>query len=110
VHEALLSRAEDLGLVGRVVRMSGKVVAYTFGYFLNVRIFCVCLEVCDPSVKGLPAFIFSRFCADEALAGAEFINTMDDFGMPKVAQSKKWWNPVRLEPVYTVTRKSADSR
>jgi len=84
------------------VEVQGEVVAYTFGYPLNDDTFCVLFEVTDLSFKGLAAFIFSRFCSDDAVKRFEFINAMDDFEAAALTQAKMSWRPVRLEPVYTV--------
>jgi hypothetical protein len=67
----------------------------------------VLFEVADLAVSGLSAFIFSRLCADAALAEFEFINAMDDFAADGLSRAKRLWRPIRLEPVYTVTAKGA---
>ena len=105
VHRLVLAHAGRLGLVGRVVEVEGRVVAYTFGYRLNKDTFCVLFEVTDLSIKGLAAFVFHRFCRDEALTGFTWINAMDDFEAQHLAQTKMSWRPTRLQAVYAVTRK-----
>jgi hypothetical protein len=111
VHALVFEEAPRLGMTGRVVVIDGRIAAYTFGYSLGDGVFCVAFEVADPAVKGLAAFIFRAFCADEALEDFGLINTMDDFGMPQVAAAKKAWNPVCRQAVYGVTeRRSHDAR
>lgn len=107
VHKGIFSHAPALGLIGRVVLIDGKVKAYTFGYPLSEGVFCVFLEVADPSVTGLASFIFREFAADAALKEFDLINAMDDFGMPQVASAKSHWHPSALAPVYTVSWVSA---
>ncbi len=102
VHRLALSHAVRLGLVGRVAEVDGRVVAYTFGYPLDRDTFCILFEIADLDVKGLPAFVFSRFCADEALGAYRWINVMDDFEAPDLARTKMSWRPARLEEISTV--------
>lgn len=105
VHRLVLAHARRLGLVGRVVEVAGRIAAYTFGYRLDADTFCVLFEVTDLSVKGLAAFVFHRFCQDEALKDHAFVNVMDDFEAGALARTKLSWRPVRLQAVYTVTSK-----
>jgi hypothetical protein len=103
VHELAMRNALWLDLVGRVVLVDGEIKAYTLGYWIQDEVFCVLLEVSDLECKGLPVFIFHEFCADEDLANARFINTMDDFEMTHVQQTKALFRPVIQLPAYTVT-------
>ncbi|MFH0754389.1 MAG: phosphatidylglycerol lysyltransferase domain-containing protein [Candidatus Omnitrophota bacterium] len=105
VHRVILSYASRLGLVGRVVEVNGLIEAYTFGYALSADTFCVLLEVADVLRKGLPAFVFSRFCRDKALEEFTWINAMDDMSTGGLARAKMLWRPTRLEPLYAVMLK-----
>ncbi len=105
VHPLALQFHHQLGLVARVVATGGKIVAYSLGYPLNSDTFCVLLEVSDLRIKGLSAFIFNRFCRDAVWQSYSFVNTMDDFGMPQVAQAKEAYHPIQHLPVYTVSRR-----
>jgi hypothetical protein len=102
VHRLVLSHAGRLGLVGRVVEVDGRIAAYTFGYRLSPDTFCVLFEVADLSLKGLAAFVFNRFCRDEALACFTWVNAMDDFAAEDLARTKLSWRPQRLQAVYAV--------
>jgi hypothetical protein len=103
VHELALFFYKQLGLVGYVVEVDQKIVAYSFGYSLNSQIFCVLLEITNVSSSGLSAFIFNRVCADDKQRQHALINTMDDFGIPYVAASKQAYHP-SVKPVsYTIT-------
>jgi hypothetical protein len=105
VHRLALEHHDTLGLIGRVVFVDGVLKAYTFGYPLNGKVFCVLFEVTDLAVKGLPVYIFREFCADAQLQGWSWINVMDDFGMPNLTRTKMSFRPVVLLPAYTVTGK-----
>lgn len=106
-HREVLTHAEALGLVGRVVRVDGEVRAYTFGFELTPAVFCVLLEVTDRRVTGLAQFIFREFCREAVARGYQFINTMDDSGLPRLAQSKLAYHPVRLIASYIATEPSS---
>lgn len=105
VHRLLLREYEQLGLVGRVIRIDDKIKAYTFGFCLDKESFCVLLEIADLQVKGIAPYVFSRFCADEALKNYPFINAMDDFGMENIKKTKLSFHPCRIIPSYVVSRK-----
>lgn len=105
VHQLVLRYHKELGLVGRVVTVEGEIKAYTVGYPLNEKIFCVLFEVADLSLNGLGAFIFREFCRDAALAPYPFINVMDDFELHNIQRTKNSFHPAVLLPSYVVTRK-----
>ncbi|CAE6754326.1 conserved hypothetical protein [Nitrospira defluvii] len=102
-HEAALSAYDELGLTGAVVRVQGRIRAYTMGLWLNQSVFCVLLEVADRDMVGAGPFIFREFCRQARNKGACWINTMDDSGLPSLARAKHWYRPARLLPNYTVT-------
>ena len=102
VHARLIHNAQQLGLMGRIVEVDGEIAGYTFGYSLNEETFCVLLEVTDKTKQGSAAYIFNQFCLDPVVQNFEFINTMDDFGMPNVAATKKSYHPCQILPVYNI--------
>ena len=61
-HETALSAGFELGLTGSVVRVAGRIRAYTMGLWLNPSVFCVLLEVADRDIVGLGPFVFREFC------------------------------------------------
>ncbi|MEK7268809.1 MAG: phosphatidylglycerol lysyltransferase domain-containing protein, partial [Nitrospirota bacterium] len=103
-HREALTHHRALGLVGRVVWVDDAIRAYTFGYERSPSVFCVLLEVADRHIPGLAQFIFREFCREAGGRGYEFINTMDDSGLPSLARSKKAYHPVRLVPNYIATQ------
>ena len=102
-HETALSAHAELGLTGAVVRVAGRIRAYTLGLWLNQSVFCVLLEVADRDIVGAGAFVFREFCRQALAKGACWINTMDDSGLPSLAKAKRWYHPARLIPNYVVT-------
>lgn len=102
-HEMALSAPAELGLTGGVVRVAGRIRAYTLGLWLNQSVFCVLLEVADRDIVGAGAFAFREFCRQALAKGACWINTMDDSGLPSLAKAKRWYHPARLVPNFVVT-------
>ena len=105
VHSLIFQRYDEIGLEGRLVMVDGKPQAYTFGYPLNEEAFCVVVEIANLDFKGLPVYVFSRFCADDRLQPFKFINVMDDFVMNNVARTKESFRPKALYPSYVVTER-----
>src|SRR3989449_9317451 len=93
-HRQGIAHAADLGLIGRVVEVEGRIAAYTFGYPLNPSPFCVLFEIADRQGKGLGAYIFREFGRD--LESYELINTMDDSGLKDLRRAKLAYPPRRL--------------
>ena len=101
--QALLNALEDLGLIGRVVKINKEIKGFTFGFNLNQDIFCILYEITDLSIKGLSQFIFWKFCSE--LDGRKYINIMDDSGLENLKKVKLSYHPIRLIPAYIVQRK-----
>ena len=100
-HRTGILHAAELGLVGGVVEVEGRIAAYTFGYPLNAQTFCVLFEIADRQVKGLGAYIFREFCRE--LEGYEFINTMDDSGLDGLRRAKLAYHPIRLVESFIIS-------
>ncbi len=96
VHEVVWSRGSELGLAGSVLRLDGRIRAYTFGYRLAPRTWCVLLEVADRTTPGSAQFLFRHTCRTALNGGAEFINTMDDSGLSGLRLSKQAYHPSML--------------
>ena len=96
VHEVIWSHAAELGLVGTVIRIGGRVKGYTFGYWLTPDTWCVLLEIADRSVPGLAQYMFRESCRRASAQGAVFVNTMDDAGLQGLRASKQTYHPVAM--------------
>jgi hypothetical protein len=97
-HEVIWSQASALGLTGKVVRIHGRLCAYTFGYWLTSATFCVLLEVTDRTLPGLAQYLFRETCRTALAGGAEYINAMDDAGLSGLRASKQAYHPAMLIP------------
>ena len=102
-HREALSHHEALGLTGLVVRVEGVIRAYSFEFDRSPSVSCVLLEVADREVPGLAQFIFRETCRQALRRGVLYINTLDDSGLPSLAQSKRAYHPVQLVESYVVT-------
>ncbi len=100
--KVLLDDYSGLKIVGRVVRVGGKIKAFSFGYKLNRETFCILYEITDLTLKGLAQFIFREFCRE--LTDYRYINIMDDSGLGNLKKVKLSYHPVRLVPAYIVKR------
>ncbi len=105
VHKSTLDYCQDLGLIGRVVFVDNKLVAYSFGFPLKNDIFCVLFEVTNLDIKGLSVYLFREFCRDTALKDFSFINVMDDFGLENIRLTKLSFRPCQIVPSYTISKK-----
>ena len=99
VHNRALSQAPELGLMGHVIEVDGKIVGYTLGFPLDTRTFCIALEVTDLRHTGAAAFLFRAFC--ETLTPYRWINTLDDSGLPNLRWTKARYRPERQVDVYS---------
>jgi hypothetical protein len=93
VHRRALAEAEQIGLVGRVLKAGGKIAGYTFGYPLPCDTFCVLLEATDLARTGAAAYLFRAFCRE--LSSYAWINTLDDSGLENLRRAKEAYHPVR---------------
>jgi len=102
-HGRALMQGELMGLTGRVIDLDGEIVAYTFGVPLTEETFVVALEVTDPGYRGASAYIFREFSRE--LEGFEYINVMDDSGLPGLRRLKRSYHPSHLEPSFVLYRR-----
>jgi hypothetical protein len=100
----LLKDYSNLDCIGKQVIVDGRLKAFTFGFKLNAKTFCILYEIVDLSIKGLAQFIFRQFCAE--LKDYQYINTMDDSGLENLKKVKLAYHPIRLIPTYIITRKN----
>ena len=103
-HHIGITNAKELGLVGRVIRINGRLCAYTFGYQLNSEMFCILFEIADLNIRGLAQFIFREFCK-ELTQSYNWINTMDDSGLENLKRVKLAYHPKRMLPTYNIILK-----
>ena len=103
-HLLALQEYERIGLSGMVVRINDDIAAYTFGYWLTPRTWCILLEVADRAVPGLAQWIFRETCRTAMAQGAVSVNAMDDAGLPGLRATKLAYRPSAILSTWTITR------
>lgn len=91
----------ELGLVGGLIRIDGKIAAVTIGERLNSNTFCVHIEKADRQFDGIYVGICNSFvnaCTD----GFEYINREDDLGLEGLRKSKLSYHPAFLLDKYII--------
>ena len=99
-HLRALTQGEAWGLKAAVVLLGNRLAAYTMGGALDEGTLGVYLEVADLTIKGLSAYIFQNLCRQ--MESYTFINTGDAEGLPKLAESKDHWHPIRKLPIFAL--------
>jgi hypothetical protein len=100
--EGIFEPFAELGLKARVVRINGKIKAFTAGFEINPETFCILYEFADLSVKGSSQYIFRKFCQE--LEGYKYINIMDDSGFKNLKAVKESYRPFRLISAFIADR------
>jgi hypothetical protein len=102
--EGIFADYAKLGLKIRVVRVGGKIKAFSAGFEINPETFCILYEFADLAVKGLSQYIFRRFCQE--LEEYKYINIMDDSGLKNLKVVKESYRPLRLIPAFIADRRN----
>lgn len=99
-----LASFERLGLTGGVVKVGGRVEAFTMGGRLTADMAVIPIEIANPGLVGLAQWINREFicreCGDYA-----FINREQDMGIEGLRKAKLSYQPARLVKKYNLYRK-----
>lgn len=98
-----LQHFDELGLCGVVVRLEGRVVAFTFGSMLTEDTFCVHVEKADTDFDGVYAFV-NRAMAAALPESVEYINREEDLGIEGLRRAKLSYRPTMLERKFSALR------
>jgi hypothetical protein len=90
-----LEEFEPLGLKGGVVKVGGRVEAFTLGMRLTDDTAVIQIEIANPGLVGLAQWINREFVRREWLA-YPFINREQDVGIAGLRQAKMSYQPERL--------------
>ena len=82
----------EIGLQGGILRLGGRIVAYTAGERLNSNTFCIHIEKAFSGVQGAYAMINREFAARN-LGGYEYINREEDMGVEGLRKAKQSYHP-----------------
>lgn len=106
-HKGILSILENfnsLDLVGGLIRVEDKVVAYALGEHLKRDIALIHIEKGDSSYTGCYQVINSLFLQNE-FSDTSFVNREDDFGDSGIRGAKESYYPAFLLKKYIITGK-----
>ncbi len=97
----MLANWEALSMKGAMIRIYGKVEAFTAGTLLNERVAHIFFEKANPDIRGLYQAINRDFLSHE-FAETEFVNREEDMGVPGLRQAKTEYNPDHFAEKYDV--------
>lgn len=102
----IIRRAFDfyngLDYIGGLLRVDGRVVAFTMGERLTDDIFCVHFEKAYTDIRGAYPMINRQFVMNE-LSGYKYINREDDTGSENLRKAKLSYHPAILADKYEAT-------
>lgn len=103
IKKALENR-QILGLLGGLIRVEGRVIAFTLGEPINEKCFVVHFEKAYADIQGAYPMINREFVRRQ-LKGYKYINREEDLGIPGLRHAKTSYQPIRLVDKGIVTVK-----
>lgn len=105
IHE-VFDNYEAFQLKGGVIRIDGRVVAFTFGEALNTDTAVIHVEKADPNVRGAYPAINQGF-VEHAWSNMTYINREEDMGLPGLRKAKESYKPEKMIEKFNATVKGA---
>jgi len=103
---ATLRLGAAFGLEGLVLRVEGRVAAFSLWERLDGETAVIHFERADRSLKGLYQVVNREAARDLAAAGFRFVNREEDIGDEGLRKAKLSYHPCRIEMAYVLTPKS----
>jgi hypothetical protein len=97
--QTALDNFDALSFVGGLLRVDGKIEAYTLGEPLNDEMFCTHIEKANADMRGAYAMINQQF-AEHELSSYKFVNREEDTGSEGLRQAKMTYHPAFLVENY----------
>ncbi len=100
----VLEQRDMLQILGGVIRVNGKIVAFCFGTPINDRVFNIQVEKALPEFRGAYAVInreFARFLPENFI----YLNREDDMGLEGLRKAKLSYRPEFLYEKYFLSPK-----
>ena len=94
-----LTHMEELKLKGGVIKIAGKVEAFTVGEMINKKTAIIHIEKANDEVNGLYTFINQQF-AQREWSHTQFINREEDMGIAGLRKAKQSYYPVKMVKKY----------
>jgi len=100
IHE-IFTNWKDLKFEGGVIKVDGKIVAYTLAEMLNKDTIVVHVEKADPEFNGAYQAVAQQFYdkLDELI---KFINREQDLGDLNLRKAKEYYHPIRYVKKYKI--------
>lgn len=98
---------DKLDFVGGLLRVDGRVVAYTMGEPASKDVFCVHVEKAFSDIRGAYPMINQQFVKNE-LSSYRYINREDDTGAENLRKAKLSYYPAVLAEKYEAKLKNVD--
>lgn len=99
-----LKNFEKLELKGGLIRLNGKIIAFTLGSRANEDTFIVHIEKADYTITGSYQMINNQFAINN-FEGIKYINREEDLGIEGLRKAKLSYNPIILADNYSATVK-----
>ena len=96
-----LNLFDAVGLVGAVVKVAGRVEAFTFGMKLTGDTAVIQIEIANPALPGLAQWINREFVRRE-WSSFRFINREQDVGVPGLRKAKLSYQPDHFVKKYNL--------
>jgi len=94
-----------LDIAGGVIRLNGKISAFSFGCRLNSNTYLVLFEKAYPNIRGLYSIMDQQFILHNAMQYT-YINKEEDCGDPGLQTAKMQYHPDILQEIYCGRQKS----
>jgi hypothetical protein len=91
-----------LELEGGILRVDGKVIAFTLGQAINNTTFDVCIEKALSDYEGAYPMINQQFLKHQ-VSGYTYVNREEDLGEEGLRKAKLSYHPLKLIAKYSVT-------
>jgi hypothetical protein len=95
-----LENFPDLKFKGCVIRIDGKIVAFTFGEAITDDMAVIHVEKADPDIRGAYQMINRQFLMNE-FSSMTWVNREEDLGIDGLRKAKLSYNPVRMVEKFT---------
>lgn len=95
--EAVLNGFENyktLGMLGGIIKVESKAIAYTYGEPLNESCFVTHFEKAPADIQGAYAIINQEFAKRLLEKGYEYVNREEDLGLEGLRKAKQSYRPV----------------
>ena len=104
-----LHHFDELGLTGGILRVDGKIVAFTFGMPINQNTFGIHVEKADTRIDGAYAMINYEF-ANHIPEQYIYLNREEDLGIEGLRKAKLSYQPIRILEKFTARELKTDER